>query len=84
MALAQLRTKDITNILKAVPGLVRMPETQRWVDYDSEADMLYIALQRPQHASDSEMRDDGIIIHRRGRNTTHLHAEERPFRALQS
>lgn len=67
MALTQLRTKDITSILKAVPGLVGMPQTQMWVDYDSDADVLYIAFQRPQHATDSELREDGIIIHRRGR-----------------
>ncbi len=37
------------------------------VDYDEEADVLYIAFDRPQRATDSEMHDDGVIVHRRGR-----------------
>lgn len=57
--------KYLANILRAVPALVAMPQNNMWVDYDSEADVLYLAFERPQHATDSEMRDDGIIIHRR-------------------
>jgi uncharacterized protein YuzE len=80
MALGQLRSKDVTNILQAVPALVGMPGKSMWVDYDSEADVLYIAFERPQRADDSEMRDDGIIVHRRGKKTvgvTILDASER-------
>lgn len=66
MALGQLRKKDLNSILSAVPTLVRMPEKCMWVDYDSDADVLYIAFQRPQRATDSELRDDGVIVHRRG------------------
>ncbi|MBI4717552.1 MAG: DUF2283 domain-containing protein [Planctomycetes bacterium] len=67
MAIAQLRARDITKVLNAVPALVAMPDSSMWVDYDSGADVLYIAFQRPQQATDSELRDDGIIVHRRGR-----------------
>ena len=67
MTITQLRTKDITSILQAVPGLVGIPENQMWANYDQEVDVLYIVFQRPQKATDSEMRDDGLIIHRRGR-----------------
>jgi uncharacterized protein YuzE len=66
MAVVDLRAKDLTRLLKAVPQLVRFPAKQMWLDYDAEADVLYISFRRPQHATDSEMRDDGIIIHRRG------------------
>jgi len=66
MAIEQLRRNELGSILKAVPGLVGMPQKQMWVDYDEEADVLYLGFQRPQRATDSEMRDDGIIIHRRG------------------
>ena len=54
-------------IIKAVPALLKLPATGMWVDYDAEADVLYLSLRRPQRATDSEMRDDGIIIHRRGK-----------------
>lgn len=33
-----------------------------WVDYDKEADVLYISFKRPQKATDSEMLDNGIIL----------------------
>ena len=63
--MTRLRPADVASILRAVPALVAMPQNNTWVDYDSEADVLYLAFDRPQRASDSEMRDDGIIIHRR-------------------
>ncbi len=67
MALAELAKKDIGRILQAVPALVKLPATSMWMDYDAEADVLYLSLTRPQRATDSEMRDDGVIIHRRGK-----------------
>ncbi|MBN1346079.1 MAG: DUF2283 domain-containing protein [Phycisphaerae bacterium] len=65
MAIAELKPKDISRLLKAVPRLVDLPTSRMSIDYDAEADVLYISFQRPQRAKDSEMRDDGIIIHRR-------------------
>jgi uncharacterized protein YuzE len=38
-----------------------------WIDYDEEADVLHLSFKRPQRANDSQMRDDGIIVHRRGK-----------------
>jgi len=38
-----------------------------WIDYDEEADVLYLSFRRPQSACDSELREDGIIIHRSGK-----------------
>ena len=32
------------------------------IDYDKEADVLYISFQRPQRATDSEMLDNGILL----------------------
>jgi uncharacterized protein YuzE len=66
MAVADLRVLDLTRILKAVPHLQRQPIKQMVLDYDAEADVLYISFRRPQHATDTEMREDGILVHRRG------------------
>ncbi len=66
MALLKLRPKDYSRILQAVSQLVHFPAKQMWIDYDEEADVLYISFRRPQRATDSEMREDGIIVHRRG------------------
>ena len=33
-----------------------------WIDYDEEADVLYISFRRPQKATDTEMTEDGILL----------------------
>ncbi len=33
-----------------------------WIDYDKEADVLYISFKRPQQATDSEMLDNGVLL----------------------
>lgn len=53
-------------LLRAVPYLTRFPSKRFWVDYDSEADVLYISFERPQKATDSQMTDDGILLRYRG------------------
>lgn len=75
-----MRRHALRVILDAVPKLLRMGEKPMWVDYDVEADVLYLSFDRPQRATDSEMRDDGVILHRRGKRTvgvTILDASER-------
>jgi uncharacterized protein YuzE len=67
-----LRKSDIARLLKIVPKLVDLPTSRMWVGYDAAADVLYVGFRRPQRAIDSEMRDDGIIIHRRGRQIVGL------------
>ncbi len=39
-----------------------LPTPRFWVDYDQEADVLYISFARPQNSNDSEMTDDGILL----------------------
>jgi uncharacterized protein YuzE len=39
-----------------------MDTKKLWIDYDEEADVLYISFQRPQQATDSEMLDNGILL----------------------
>ena len=53
-------------IFDAVPYLIRFPSQRFWVDYDKEADVLYISFRRPQKATDSEMTDEGIMLRYRG------------------
>jgi len=72
MAVEPLKRKDLTSILQAVPALVELPRRSMWVDYDADADVLYLSFDRPQSATDSEMRDDGILVHRRARRIVGL------------
>jgi uncharacterized protein YuzE len=43
-----------------------IPARRFWVDYDAEADVLYISFERPQKATDSVMTEDGILLRYRG------------------
>jgi len=69
---AEWKAKDIARILRAVPRLLDLPAKQMWIDYDAEADVLYLSFCKPQRATDSELRDDGIIVHRRGKKVVAL------------
>ena len=53
-------------VFRAVPYLTHFPSRRFWVDYDEEADVLYISFERPQEATDSEMTDDGVLLRYRG------------------
>ena len=33
-----------------------------WLDYDKEADVLYINFKKPQRATDSEMLENGVLL----------------------
>ena len=33
-----------------------------WIDYDDEADVLYVNFKKPSHADDSELLDNDIIV----------------------
>ena len=53
---------DIAPILRAAPYLIRFPSRRFWVDYDEQADVLYISFRRPQKATDTEMTEQGILL----------------------
>jgi uncharacterized protein YuzE len=56
-------TKSIlSEVFEATPHLLKFPKKKLWIDYDEEADVLYLSFQRPQKATDSEMRDDGVLL----------------------
>lgn len=50
------------SVFQAVPLLIDFPSQRFWVDYDSEADVLYLSFQRPQKATDTEMTDEGVLL----------------------
>ena len=54
-------------IAHAIPFLVAFPAPHFWVDYDKEADVLYISFERPQKATDTEMTDDGLLLRYRNK-----------------
>ena len=45
-----------------------LPAGRVWIDYDQEADVLYVSLRRPQKATDTELlEDEGMLLRYRGK-----------------
>ncbi|OHB35725.1 MAG: hypothetical protein A2Y09_02175 [Planctomycetes bacterium GWA2_39_15] len=66
-----MATAEINKTLKEITGIVshiiKLPETKMWMDYDKEADVLYISFKRPQKATDSEMVENGVLLRYKGK-----------------
>ncbi|NUM66198.1 DUF2283 domain-containing protein [candidate division KSB1 bacterium] len=54
-------------MLKASPHLRKVGAKNLWFDFDDEADVLYLSLERPQNATDTDLLEDGVLIRTRGR-----------------
>ena len=72
------KTISIEKISEMVPRILSMPSKTMWIDYDEEADVLYINFEKPQKATDSKIVDD-VIVHCRKEEVvgvTVLHASD--------
>jgi uncharacterized protein YuzE len=70
----------ITIDRRLIPLLLDLPSRQVLVDYDGEADVLYLSFEKPQQATDSVMGEDGNVYHYRDNRivgVTILHARKR-------
>lgn len=71
---------NLQDYLKLIPVLNRSPQHTVWVNYDEEADTLYVNFKNPSHATESELTDDDVIIRYEGETVigfTVLHASKR-------
>jgi len=57
---------NVQSVMKALPHLLNLPSKSFWIDYDDEADVLYVSFEKPQNADNSTMEDDAIIHYRKG------------------
>lgn len=57
-----MAVKALLPVVQLLKLLKQTSSEELWLDYDKEADVLYINLQRPLQADDSEMTDDGTVI----------------------
>lgn len=55
------------HLRKALPHLLKLPSKQFWVDYDTDADVLYVSFERPQQATDTRPSGDHLLLRYRGR-----------------
>lgn len=67
MAKVSVRRDPVTRFIAAAHALVRLPQARFSVDYDQDADVLYISYVKPQRATDSELLPSGVILNRRGK-----------------
>ena len=77
---AILEKNSMSHLLKAVAHLVQLPKTHMWLDYDEQADVLYLHFEDQPVSTRSQMRDDGVILDYRGRRlvgVTILEASQR-------
>lgn len=67
MAKALTASQFVKEVFGAAPHLKRLPSRHMWIDYDEEADTLYVSFERPQRATDSVLRDDNVLLRYRGK-----------------
>jgi len=71
-----IEEKNIGDLLKAVTHLLKLPQPHMGLDYDSEADVLYLHFENKPASTHSEMRNDGIILDYRGNRLVGLTVPE--------
>jgi uncharacterized protein YuzE len=59
--------KCLGQLIAQANTLVDWSKYPVWIDYDEAADVLYLSFERPQDATNSRMRDDGVLLNYRGR-----------------
>jgi uncharacterized protein YuzE len=79
-----LKPRTVQAVTQAVPLLLKLPLERFWVDYDKEADVLYISLRRPQKATDTRATDEGILLRYQGRELVGITVLEASTRGLQA
>ena len=59
-----MEEKIINSVEEIIPQFVKIAR-QMWIDYDREADVLYVNFEKPQNADNSIM-EGNVIVHKRG------------------
>lgn len=69
------------SIIQAIPLLTEFPVRRFWVDYDQEADVLYISFRRPQKATNTVPTDDGLLLRYQGKELVGITVLDASIRA---
>lgn len=56
----------VTNCLVMADDILRLPAQKTWIDYDREADVLYMSFRRPQRATDTIEMDEDLLLRKDG------------------
>jgi uncharacterized protein YuzE len=60
-------TIAIKEIFEALPHIKKAGAKHLWFDFDQKADVLYVSLERPQRATDTDILEEGIFLRLRGK-----------------
>ena len=53
---------NINEIMNLAPRILKLPTSNIWTSFDSEADVLYLNFKKPSHADESELTDQDVLI----------------------
>jgi uncharacterized protein YuzE len=59
--------QKINTIFRSIPLIREYPSDHIWIDYDREADVLYISFDKPQRATESVLKENVLIRKRNGK-----------------
>ncbi|MEW6003164.1 MAG: DUF2283 domain-containing protein [Nitrospirota bacterium] len=82
MATTMKRGDLIKACLSLASGIIKLPIEHLWIDYDKDADVLYLSFRKPQRAKKTIETDD-ILIRKDGNKIvgiTILNASSREFK----
>ena len=57
-----MATISLDHVLTFVPQVLQLHQKNIWLSYDEEADVLYLNFKKPNHADDSELLDNDVIV----------------------
>lgn len=69
MATKTIKDDLFKNCLSLTSGIVKLPSEHMWIDYDREADILYLSFRKPQRATKTIEAADDILIRKDGNQT---------------
>jgi uncharacterized protein YuzE len=71
-ALTSLGRDWMTTCMALASDILRLPVAHIWVDYDREADVLYMSFRKPQNATKTIEVGDDILVRKDGRTIVGL------------
>ncbi len=70
---AAKKTADfVSNCVALATRILKLPIQHMWLDYDREADVLYMSFRKPQRAAQTVELEDDILIRKDGKDIVGL------------
>ncbi len=70
--IAKETNEFVGQCINVASDILRMSAKQIWIDYDKEADVLYMSFRKPQRATETIELDDDILLRKDGQKVVGL------------